>query len=791
MLGGPWFLLLGGVLFLTALPVDLAVQAAFSVVALLLLAILRRRRKQRFGRIFSLIVMLMISLRYMFWRTSFTLVYADFLSFIGTILLYGAEVYGFLLFLLGSVVNLSPVNRASAPVAWDDAALPSVDVLVPSYNENSELLAITLVAATQIRYPKDQLTVYLLDDGGTVEKRSDPDPVKAAAAQARHVELQSLCRRFGVCYLTRERNRHAKAGNMNEALPRVHGHLVLVLDADHVPAADILEKTVGFFQRDPKLFLVQTPHFFINADPVEKNLNTFAFMPGESEMFHRVIQKGLDFWNASFFCGSAALLRRSCLDELGGFAHQSITEDAETALLLHARGYHSAYVGQPMVAGLAPESFSGFVTQRMRWAQGMVQIFMLRNPLFIGGLTVWQRLGYLSNCLFWFFPFARVIYLLAPTAYLFFGLKIYHASAAQFLAYTLPYFIASMYATGVLFGNVRWPFISFVYEVMQSPFSLNAVWQAIRNPRAPNFQVTPKGGQIGRDYISPLAGPFYRIFLVLTMAMAVGFYRIRFGNPQEMDVAIVTMLWNLFNYLIILAVLGALYERRQRHRTHWMPANLAASLTLADGTVRPGRVVGLSLGVLVLTADQTANLVRPGRVVGLSLGGARFVPQRGSSPIPTEGTLSLAIENRSLGRFSRIEVGPRRRGRADRSLGLAFEIGDDRAFAELISLVYGDSERWRKFWDSRLKPVGMVRSLVILVLRGMLNFGRYLTQVAAGAGRDAGFLCRHIDVLPGRMAGTGIRLGHIWTRCLTQLRRACEAAYIVESHSTKAQRKPA
>lgn len=742
IIGWPWFLLAAGLLILTALPVDLGVQATFGAVSLFVLAVLRRWRDNRFARTLSLVVMLMISLRYIFWRTFFTLDYPGLFDFIGTILLYGAEVYGFLLFLLGLVVNLSPVNRVSVPTDWDDANLPTVDVLIPSYNEDKELLSVTLVAATQIRYPKGKLSVYLLDDGGTDEKRNDRDPAKAALALARHNELQDLCRRFGAHYITRPRNLHAKAGNLNEALPKIHGDLVLVLDADHVPTADILEKTVGYFQRDPKLFLVQTPHFFINADPIEKNLNTFADMPGENEMFYRVIQKGLDYWNASFFCGSAGILRRRCLDELGGFSHETITEDAETALLLHARGYNSAYVGHPMVAGLAPETFSGFVIQRMRWAQGMVQIFMLRNPFRIPGLNIWQRLNYLSNSLFWFFPYARVIYLLAPTAYLFFGLKIYHASAAQFLAYTLPHFIASMYATSVLFGKVRWPFISAIYEVMQSLFSLGAVTLAIRNPHAPSFKVTPKREQLDRDYISPLAGPFYFIFLILTAAMAAGFYRIYFGNPLDIPVDIVTMLWNLFNYLIILASLGALYERRQRRQAPRMPANLPADLTLLDGTVIPGRVIDLSVG------------------------GAAFISRQKIPPIPRDASLRLRVQNKSLGRPSDLKVMARSRGR---SLGLAFAIEDDEALKEVVSLVHGDSERWKSFWDSRLKPVGVLRSLVILVLRGMVNFGRYLAQTTRYLIREAPFIARHLQALPAQAPKAASRVGRSGARRIAPL----------------------
>jgi cellulose synthase (UDP-forming) len=87
----------------------------------------------------------------------------------------------------------------------------------------------------------------------------------------------------------------------------------------------------------------------------------FGKMPSESEMFYSVIQDGLDFWNASFFCGSAALLRRRGLMEIGGLTSQSITEDAETALTLHARGYRSVYLDEPLNSGLQPETFAGFV----------------------------------------------------------------------------------------------------------------------------------------------------------------------------------------------------------------------------------------------------------------------------------------------------------------------------------------------------------------------------------------------------------------------------------------------
>ena len=125
---------------------------------------------------------------------------------------------------------------------------------------------------------------------------------------------------------------------------------------------------------------MQTPHFFLNPDPLERNLETFETMPRENEMFYGVIQRGLDKWDASFFCGSAAVLRRAALDENGGFNGISITEDCETALELHARGWRSTYVDKPLIAGLQPATFASFIGQRSRWAQGMMQILMLRMP---------------------------------------------------------------------------------------------------------------------------------------------------------------------------------------------------------------------------------------------------------------------------------------------------------------------------------------------------------------------------------------------------------------------------
>jgi cellulose synthase (UDP-forming) len=159
-----------------------------------------------------------------------------------------------------------------------------------------------------------------------------------------------------------------------------------------------LQLTVGWFLRDPKLALVQTPHHFLSPDPFERNLDTFRHQPNEGELFYGLVQDGNDMWNAAFFCGSCAVLRRSALDDIGGFAVETVTEDAHTALRLHRKGWNSAYVRIPQAAGLATESLSAHIGQRIRWARGMAQIFRTDNPLLGKGLTFFNAFATPTPC---------------------------------------------------------------------------------------------------------------------------------------------------------------------------------------------------------------------------------------------------------------------------------------------------------------------------------------------------------------------------------------------------------
>jgi cellulose synthase (UDP-forming) len=673
------------------------IQLAVGVIGIATLAVLKIFKKNENTRVVFLSIASFLSLDYVFWRTFTTLTYYDLVSFTCAILLYLAEMYGFIVYGLSIFVNIDPLDRQPVPLPDNEEEWPTVDVLIPTYNEEKEILEVTLLAALAIDYPKGKLNVYLCDDGGTDQRCNQSDPIKASQARERRRTLKELCDASGAHYCTRARNVHAKAGNLNNAMEHSSGELVAIFDADHIPTVDFLRNTVGCFLKDPKMFLVQTPHFFTNPDPIEKNLKTWRRMPSENEMFYKVIQKGLDFWNSAFFCGSAAVMRRSCLQKVGGIVGETITEDAETALTLHSLGYNSAYIERPMVSGLSPETLGGFITQRIRWAQGMIQIFLLKNPLVIRGLSFPQRLCYFSSSFFWFFPFARLTFSLAPLAFLFFSLKIYDSNFIDFLAFAVPHLVSAFMVQAYLFGSVRWSFVSELYELMQSVYTFPAIVKVFLNPRAPSFNVTAKGEILNRDFISPLAKPFYVLLVLNLLAIFAGGYRMLTSPDMHQFATGITMFWAAFNVFILLACLGALLERRQMRSTARMATKIPGRIILGERRI-PVDIMDLSNGGAALAIDAAYETqLRPDHIVQLE-------PDKDFGIDP--GIFHIEIRNLRY---------------RDRTLmvGSRFKHQSLDEMKRKIAFVNGSSERWTDFQLRREKAIGVWGSFVYLLSAGI------------------------------------------------------------------------
>ncbi|HEY8384037.1 MAG TPA: UDP-forming cellulose synthase catalytic subunit [Microvirga sp.] len=680
-----WALLALAALTLIAQPLSIASQLALGTVGLILMMVIRVLRLDGFWKQLFFAVGGMLVLRYVYWRTTSTLPSPNELQdFIPGVVLYIAEMYCVAFLAINLFVIASPINRRRAPAVTDQNA-PTVDVFIPSYNEGKELLAATLSAAKAMIYPAGKLTVYLLDDGGTDEKVNSDDPEVAHAAMERRLELQKLARDLDVVYLTRSHNQHAKAGNLTNGLAHSTGEFVAVFDADHAPSREFLLETVGHFRNDDRLFLVQTPHFFLNPDPIEKNLATFSRMPSENEMFYGLIQKGLDKWNSAFFCGSAAVLRRAALEEAGGFAGTSITEDAETALELHARGWNSLYVDKPLIAGLQPETFASFIGQRSRWCRGMIQILLLKNPLTKAGLSVAQRICYLSSSMFWMFPVTRAIFLLAPLMYLFFNLQIYNASMDEFIAYTAVYLAAALVMQNYNYGRFRWPWVSELYEYVQSVYLLPAIISVIRNPRRPSFNVTAKGVTTDEDHLSSLAWPYFAVFGLLVCGVIATIVRLDY-DPEARGLLIIVGLWNAFNLVIASVALGVVCERRERRRMQRVPINLRGVLHLDEGSL-------------------------PVVVEDISLGGLKLRPISVSAKIPVRKEVAISLQvdanGQSLGGLKGKIVNARADGSA-RTYGLMFGQLEPVDYKVLAELMYADLTLLRRVRQARQR----VRSLL-------------------------------------------------------------------------------
>ncbi len=731
-----WLALATSIVFVASPSVDQETQKKMAGIVLGLLLLLSFFRKSDIGRILFLSLAGFLVLRYFIWRTFTTLTYHDALSFSFTILLYLAELYGIAIFFLGAFANVRPFKRQPAPLPDDQSSWPTVDVYVPSYNESKEILETTLIAATQMQYPADRFRVYLLDDGGTDAKCAQVNTAQRASAQARRDDLKELCESIGATYMTRAENDHAKAGNINAAFQNTDGELLLILDADHVPTEDFLHNTVGRFLLDPGLFMVQTPHFAVNPDPIERNLKTFNFMPSEQEMFYSGVQHGLDHWNASSFCGSAALLRRSCLEEIGGISGKTITEDAETALELHSRGYSSEYIGRPMIAGLAPPTLEAFITQRSRWAQGMLQVMMLSRPLFKRGLSLPQRLCYMNSCVFWFFPLVRLIYTLAPCAFLIFGLKIYTANWQSFLTFAVPYVVAVMTTSNYLHGRVRWPFISDVYEIVQAVHLIPPVLQALFRPLSGVFKVTPKNETLDKDFISSCGWPVQVLFVINMIAIGGGIYRL-WTAPEDLYPAAITLFWALTNGFILVGALGAITERRQDSEGAVVSMGLGGSVAgFGSELPVPCEVREMEVGCCRLEVPfQFGKSIRPGQVGKLQVTGKDNADEE--LTIRFQGMRPSAL-------------------RSDQSL---FEFDFAPASIEetkaKVALMFGDSQRWVNFQAGRQKTLSLISGAFIvgaLATRGFAHHLRVLfgssNQSEAASSEQVGSLALSSDLNP-------------------------------------------
>ncbi len=610
------------------MPLELNQQLMFGLAAFIAVLVLRRLSWGRLEVIAMITLSVTASLRYMYWRLTETVGFDNMVdAFFGWGLVF-AELYTLCVLLLGYVQTAWPLERKLVDLPPDLEKWPIVDIFIPTYNEPLSIVKPTVFAAQGLDWPADKLRIYLLDDG-------------------RRSEFKEFCEAAGIEYLSRDNNIHYKAGNLNSALMKTSGEYVSIFDCDHIPTRSFLQVSMGWFLRDPKLAMLQTPHFFYSPDPFERNLGTFRDVPNEGDLFYGLVQDGNDLWNASFFCGSCAVLRREPLLEVGGIAVETVTEDAHTALKLSRHGYNTAYLGIPMSAGLATESLSGHINQRIRWARGMAQIFRVDNPMLGRGLSLGQRLCYLNALLHFFYGLPRLVFLTAPMAFLFFNAEVFHATALMVLVYALPHILLSNITNSKIQKKFRHSFWNEVYETVLAWYLVAPVVRALVTPKSGVFNVTAKGSFVGDDFFDwKIARPHVVLMLFNVLGLVAGVLLLVRGEVSA-TTTLINLAWVVYNIVIIGASIGVAYEKSHEWATPNIKAVIPASLVFANGKTLACETHSFSTQSVGLTLPHALDMAI-GTDVTLALfrGQTEFVFP--ATVVASGRTLQLAFEQLTL-----------------------------------------------------------------------------------------------------------------------------------------------
>jgi cellulose synthase (UDP-forming) len=618
-----------------------------------------------------IVLTVVLGLNYVVWRWLWSLNWAAWWIAVPLVV---AETYSLIDVALFSLAAWR--SRGSKDASPPPAPGRAVDVFITTYNEDRELVMATVRAAIAIRYPH---RTWVLDDGDRADVRAEAE-------------------RAGAGYISRGREwdgkpRHAKAGNLNNALQQTQGELFLVLDADQVPHPEILDRTLGYFD-DERVALVQTPQWFGNV-PANDPLGS------QAPLFYGPIMQGKDGWNAAFFCGSNAVLRREALMRLGitGYvadterrvhkafavgrrvirrsrrhteaqdervsvllarveealddgkrsldaggsiadatylvqshadaavrslveddlsrvradlallqsdlvdgedlasfdaavdrlaerdlsplgalesvkavldslnvdrAHEaqpvmplstiSVTEDMSTSMRLHAAGWLSVYHHERLAVGLAPEDLPSMLTQRLRWAQGTIQVMLRENPLTMRGLSFAQRMMYFGTMWSYLSGFAAVVYFAGPLIYLLAGILPVNALSPDFFIRFIPFMVLNQ-TLFLIAANGAPTWRGQQYSLALFPTWIRACTTAAANVwfrRPLGFAVTPKTRQAGSRSLRLLA-PQALVGALLVLACLVGLLRWWLGLAEGLG-TLVNIAWAVYD-LATLSVL--------------------------------------------------------------------------------------------------------------------------------------------------------------------------------------------------------------------------------------------
>jgi len=570
----------------------------------------------------AMIMSVLLGMRYMYWRWTetfnpehptfwWTWIVAETELFVSSLLFYATT---------WRVTRYEP-----------EPALPrrNVDVFIATYNEPIELLRDTIMAATVITYPH---RTVVLDDGN-------------------RPEVAALAKELACVYLPREVNTHAKAGNLNNGLANSKAEFVVTLDADHVASPTLIDDMLGYF-KDPEIAGVQANQDFYNLDSFQHVVDWKRDFGWQfQELFFGVSQPGKDARNAVVYCGSPAMLRRSALDDIGGIATGTVTEDFHTGLRLHQKGWRILYLNKSVARGLSPQTFVGYETQWNRWGIGAMQVFRAERMLLNPGLTLWQRLAYLASIEYnLLFSWAKGIAIFTVIFALFTGFFPLLAMPDDFLWMYLPHLLANMAAAAAVTGAFVSPLLTERYNVVKLLAQIDAFTGFFR--RNAKFKVTPKTVSSATRISS---GWIYVVMLgLLYGGTMVGVSRmVAYRGQSEFWAYAVATAFAAFYFWVIIPGVARAVRRKEERVYYRFPGSLelpvrweAFALGGADATRLQGESFARNANRygLSITVDQA---LPPGTFVSLDFeidGRAihALTEVRRSFPLKVEGATKFA-----------------------------------------------------------------------------------------------------------------------------------------------------
>ena len=273
-----------------------------------------------------------------------------YITLLGLVVLYGAHRY--------VLIFLYYRHRHKHPSpAGHFRDLPAVTVQLPIFNE--EFVAARVIqAACALDYPRDKLQIQVLDDSTDATVQIASQCVRSLV-QAGH----------NVCYLRRSDRVGFKAGALADAMPSATGEFIAIFDADFVPEPDFLLRTIHYFT-DLAVGLVQTRWGHLNRDSSLLTRGQAMFLDG-----HFIIEHGARNRSGRFmaFNGTAGIWRRTCIDDAGGWQHDTLTEDLDLSYRAQLKGWKFVYLPQMVSPAELPPQVNAFKIQQFRWTKGAVQ----------------------------------------------------------------------------------------------------------------------------------------------------------------------------------------------------------------------------------------------------------------------------------------------------------------------------------------------------------------------------------------------------------------------------------